>query len=617
MPHTGDDSTSFEGWIAEGHLGYGGFGTVLKGRLKDGTPVAVKVMDKHDLVAVHEADLMSPLKHENIVKCFGHRDIKAKGRSNTKVEIFMELCTPLRDVWTDTNQSNVDLIRDYTRQVVLGLQYLHDKKIAHHSIKLDNVLIGGDGMVKIADFGCSKAMSTLTMQRGGRQQEMSGTPSHMAPEIVAQWCDGEYPHYGVKADVWALGCLVLELHGRQPWTFDPECINYPCAQIWRKFKMTEGFPENAPKQGECTPELWDFYSRVFERDPAKRATCAELLECDWLRVSSVEHATSAAWGARYLRRFFITPLRHVATYLTSSVVRFSLNTFLSGDGTASFEGWIIEGHLGYGGFGTVLKGRLKDGTPVAVKVMDKHELVEIREADLMTGLQHKHIVKCFGHREIEAKGVGNARVEIFMELCTPLRDVWTDTNQSNFELIRDYTRQVVLGLQYLHDRKIAHHDIKLVNVLIDGDGMVKIADFGCSKTMSTLTMGAGGRQQEIAGTPSHMAPEIVANVLEGKDPHYGVKADVWALGCLVLELHGKEPWTTDPKYCNNIIFQYSLKHRDSPNGFPENAPKQGECTPELWDFYSRVFERDPARRATCAELLECDWLRVSSVDGNS
>ena len=286
----------------------------------------------------------------------------------------------------------------------------------------------------------------------------------------------------------------------------------------------------------------------------------------------------------------------------------------TGDDPTSFEGWTTEGHLGQGGFGIVLKGRLKDGTPVAVKAMNKHELVAIHEASLMSPLKHEHIVKCYGHREIEAKGVGNAKVEIFLELCTPLRDVWTDENQSNSELIRDYIRQVVLGLQHLHDRKIAHHDIKLDNVLVGGDGLIKIADFGCSKAMGTLTMQRGGRQPEIVGTPSHMAPEIVANVLESKDPHYGVKADVWALGCLVLELHGKQPWTIDPNFCNDIIVQYSLKHRDSQSGFPENAPKQGECTPELWDFYSRVFERDPARRATCAELLECDWLRVSSIN---
>ena len=285
---TSDEGSDFDNWTQEGLVGSGNFGVVVNGRLRDGTPVAVKMVDveRHFAASVRkEVDLLCTLRHTHIVKCLGHKEL-SKQNGKCKIQIFMERCKPLYDVWTDRDCHNNERIRDYTRQIILGLKHLHDKKIAHHDLKMDNVLIGEDGAVKLADFGCSKAMSTVTMGAGGRFQPIEGTPSHMAPEIIAAWSEGEDPHYGAKADIWALGCLVLELHGRQPWTFNPECYNHPCAQLSSKFKATQGFPENGPTREECPQEMWEFFTRVFERDPTRRADCAELLDCNWLKEVS-------------------------------------------------------------------------------------------------------------------------------------------------------------------------------------------------------------------------------------------------------------------------------------------------------------------------------------------
>ncbi|KAI5435906.1 Mitogen-activated protein kinase kinase kinase 1, variant 4 [Lathyrus oleraceus] len=65
-----------------------------------------------------------------------------------------------------------------------------------------------------------------------------------------------------------------------------------------------------------------------------------------------------------------------------------------------------------------------------------------------------------------------------------------------------YTRQILNGLKYLHDRNIVHRDIKCANILVDANGSVKVADFGLAKAIKLNDV------KSCQGTAFWMAPEV-------------------------------------------------------------------------------------------------------------
>ncbi|KAJ6774393.1 MITOGEN-ACTIVATED PROTEIN KINASE KINASE KINASE 20 [Salix purpurea] len=153
--------------------------------------------------------------------------------------------------------------------------------------------------------------------------------------------------------------------------------------------------------------------------------------------------------------------------------------------------------------------------------------------------------------------------------------------------VKDYARSILEGLRHIHAKGFVHCDLKLENILLFENEEVKIADFGLAKKAGK----AQGRA-EIRGTPLYMAPESV------NDNEYESGVDIWALGCVVIEmLTGKPAWNCKPG-TNMFVLLIRIGKGDESPQIPEELSQQGK------DFLSKCFVKDPARRWTAEMLLE-------------
>eukprot|EP01138_Halocafeteria_seosinensis_P008141 gb/GECG01008321.1/.p1 GENE.gb/GECG01008321.1/~~gb/GECG01008321.1/.p1 ORF type:complete len:685 (+),score=86.14 gb/GECG01008321.1/:1-2055(+) len=253
--------------------------------------------------------------------------------------------------------------------------------------------------------------------------------------------------------------------------------------------------------------------------------------------------------------------------------------------------------LGSGAFGRVYTALDQDtGELISVKQImintkqskteEQHAVVETlrNEISMMSSLDHPSIVRYLGTEE-DADCVW-----ILMEYVSggSLASIVKKFGALNENLIRTYVRQILSGLIYLHDHMIVHRDVKCANILLDLHGTCKLSDFGASKRMQTL---ASSKKEpaSLQGTPWWMAPEVIRQIGHGR------KADIWSLGCSVIELAtGQPPWG---HLKNPLAAMFHIASSTSPPPLPSSI------SGELRDFILSCLRYDPDERPTARALM--------------
>ncbi|KAG8383672.1 hypothetical protein BUALT_Bualt04G0038200 [Buddleja alternifolia] len=196
-----------------------------------------------------------------------------------------------------------------------------------------------------------------------------------------------------------------------------------------------------------------------------------------------------------------------------------------------------ENILGQGGFGTVYKGELHDGTKIAVKRMECGAIAGKGTAEfkseiaVLTKVRHRHLVALLGYC---LDGNEKLLVYEYMPQGTLSRHIfnWGDEGLQPLEWTRRLTiaLDVARGVEYLHGlahQSFIHRDLKPSNILLGDDMRAKVADFGLVRLAPE---GKASIETRIAGTFGYLAPEYAVT------GRVTTKVDVFSFGVILMEL---------------------------------------------------------------------------------
>eukprot|EP00479_Gromia_sphaerica_P007337 TRINITY_DN2406_c0_g1_i1.p1 TRINITY_DN2406_c0_g1~~TRINITY_DN2406_c0_g1_i1.p1 ORF type:complete len:259 (+),score=34.18 TRINITY_DN2406_c0_g1_i1:434-1210(+) len=145
-------------------------------------------------------------------------------------------------------------------------------------------------------------------------------------------------------------------------------------------------------------------------------------------------------------------------------------------------------------------------------------------------------------------------------------------------------------LGILAQSKLIHRDIKSGNVLLNADGLCKLADFGVSAQLTNTI----SKRRTVIGTPYWMAPEVL------RESEYNHKADIWSLGITTIEMATGEPPHSNVHPMRAIFM--------IPNKPPPTLPNPEDWSDKMNDFIARRCIKDPDKRPSATELLRHSFI---------
>jgi len=256
-------------------LGQGSYGSVYEAQnIIFQNTVAMKIINKtdskmDDKEILNEINILKKLSHPNIVKIFEFYITKAHYYIVTEFCKDGELFSYIKNKYSERQLA----VLFY--QIFSGLWYLHDNKMLHRDIKLENIMISGKEKdqstgeelfwIKIIDFGTAKIF-----EKNKKEKDVVGSSYYIAPEVLKQ-------NYNEKCDTWSVGVILyMALVGKAPFDGknDDEIIH----------KIAKGnYNNKESKLLNHSSEVRDLLSKLLEKDLSKRFSAKEALEHPWFK----------------------------------------------------------------------------------------------------------------------------------------------------------------------------------------------------------------------------------------------------------------------------------------------------------------------------------------------
>ncbi|MFL5951424.1 MAG: Stk1 family PASTA domain-containing Ser/Thr kinase [Gaiellaceae bacterium] len=243
------------------------------------------------------------------------------------------------------------------------------------------------------------------------------------------------------------------------------------------------------------------------------------------------------------------------------------------------------------------------GRRVAIKILDgRHagddQFIERfrREAKNAASLSHPNIVSIYDRGEAEGT------YYIAMEYLDgrSLKELIVARGPAPVNVAIDYARQILTALRFAHRHGIVHRDIKPHNVLVDGEGRLKVTDFGIARAGTSQMTEAGS----IIGTAQYLSPE------QARGAPVDQTSDLYSVGVVLYELlTGVVPFSGDTPV------EIAMKHLSSTPEPPSR--KRAEVPRDLDMVVLRALAKDPADRYQSAEEMDADLARVARGVGVS
>ena len=290
------------------------------------------------------------------------------------------------------------------------------------------------------------------------------------------------------------------------------------------------------------------------------------------------------------------------------------------------KGWTFKPimKLGEGSFGTVSSAMDADGTFVAVKTVKIDPNFKNREVEILSLLDSPYCIRMKSHHKIKKKD-GTIIEHIIMEhmptsLGKHLSQLRLYQEALTAQQIRQFSSQLFKALDYLHTMRICHRDIKPENILINPHtNSLKLCDFGSAKIINE-----GERNSPTVGSRFYRAPEILLG-----SHTYGMPIDMWSAGCVIAQMLMNNnvlfAGNDDDDQLREIMKVIGPPSEEDAASFEHDKPfptvfqmsdlkkvLPANLDPKLIDLLRKIFQYNPAKRPTPAQILKHPYFHSSS-----